>query len=149
MAKGSLRAGGIPSRYALTAVWPRLGRALIVRAVRGQRQPLPADTPLLDCIRHSGRVGKQHDELYDRQSAIERRIIDTPATSVGGLAVKLRLLAYTEFPYKGLPDLHRTPAKDTDFKGIIEAWRETSGLFWDDELLIGTLRDAERLGGAP
>ena len=95
------------------------------------------------------RVGKKHDELYDRQSAIERQIIDTPATSVGGVAVKLRLLAYMEFPYKGLPDLHRTPAKDTDFKGIIEAWRETSGLFWDDELLIGTLRDAERLGGAP
>ena len=94
------------------------------------------------------RVGKQHDELYDRQSAIERKIIDTPATSVGGVAVKLRLLAYMEFPYKGLPDLHRTPAKDTDFKGIIEAWRETSGLFWDDELLIGTLRDAERLAGA-
>ncbi len=136
-------------------------------------------------------VNKQHDKLYDQQSAIERQIIDTPATSVGGIAVKLRLLAYIEFPMKGLPDLHRTPAKDTDFKGIIEAWRAgprrksrwsprrgqgrregdlhrtpvkdtdfkgiieawradvvpDKGLNWQDELLIGSLRDAERLAG--
>ena len=98
------------------------------------------------------RVGKKHDELYDRQSAIERQIIDTPATSVGGIAVKLRLLAYIEFPMKGLPDLHRTPAKDTDFEGTIEAWRADvvpdKGLDWQDKLLIGSLRDAERLAGA-
>lgn len=98
------------------------------------------------------RVGKKQDELYDRQSEVERQIIDTPATSVGGIAVKLRLLAYIEFPMKGLPDLHRTPAKDTDFKGIIEAWRADivpdRGLDWQDELLIGSLRDAERLAGA-
>ncbi len=93
-------------------------------------------------------IGKQHDELYDRQSEIERQIIDTAATSVGGIAVKLRLLAYIEFPMKGLPDLHRTPAKDTDFKGMIEAWRDDSGLDWQDDLLIGSLRDAERLAGA-
>lgn len=93
-------------------------------------------------------IEKKRDELYDRQSAIERQIIDTPATSVGGIAVKLRLLAYIEFPMKGLPDLHRTPAKDTDFKGMIEAWRDDSGLDWQDDLLIGALRDAERLAGA-
>ena len=96
-------------------------------------------------------IGKQQDKWYDRQSAIERQIIDTPATSVGGVAVKLRLLAYIEFPMKGLPDLHRTPAKDTDFEGTIEAWRADvvpdKGLDWQDELLIGSLRDAERLAG--
>ena len=95
---------------------------------------------------------KERDELYDRQSEIERQIIDTPATSVGGVAVKLRLLAYIEFPMKGLPDLHRTPAKDTDFEGTIEAWRADvvpdKGLDWQDKLLIGSLRDAERLAGA-
>ena len=90
---------------------------------------------------------KKRDELYDRQSEIERQIIDTPAPSVGGIAVKLRLLAYIEFPVKGLSDLHRTPAKDTDFKGMIEAWRDDSGLDWQDDLLIGSLRDAERLAG--
>ncbi len=48
---------------------------------------------------------------------------------------------------KGLPDLYATPAKDTDFKGFIEAWREESGLYWNENLLIESLRDAERLAG--
>ena len=91
---------------------------------------------------------KKRDELYDRQATIERQIIDTPATSVGGIAVKLRLLAYIEFPMKGLSDLYRTPAKDTDFDGFAKAYRaDGCGPFEEDELLIGSLRDAEQLAG--
>ncbi len=92
---------------------------------------------------------EKRDKLYDQQNAIERQIIDTPVTSVGGIAVKLRLLAYFEFPARGLQDIHRTPAKDTTFKDIIEAWCEDRGLDWADDLLLGALRDAERLAGAP
>ncbi len=48
---------------------------------------------------------------------------------------------------RGLPDLHRTPAKDIDLKTMIETWRDDIGLDWADDLLIGRLRDAERLAG--
>ena len=92
-------------------------------------------------------VEKRRDKLGHRQSAVEDQIIETAATSVGGIAVKLRLLAYMKFPYKGLPELYATPAKDTDFEGFILGWREEKGLFVDETLLIDSLRDAERLAG--
>lgn len=96
----------------------------------------------------------QRDELYNRQNKVERQIIDTPATSIGGISAKLRILAHYEFPYRGVFDPPCTPAKDTDFEGIIRAWRAEAGmdgaqgLDWQGELLIGSLRDAERLAGA-
>ncbi len=92
-------------------------------------------------------VEKQRDKLIERLCAVEDQIIETAATSVGGIAVKLRLLAYMKFAMAGLPELYATPAKDTDFEGFILGWREEKGLFVDETLLIDSLRDAERLAG--
>ena len=93
-------------------------------------------------------VEKQRDKLIERLCAVEDQITETATTSVGGMAVKLRLLAYMKFPMKGLQDLYATPAKDTDFGGFVAGRRDDGGLFLDDKLLIDTLRDAERLAGA-
>ena len=93
-------------------------------------------------------IEKQQDKLFARHSAIENCIVGTDAASVGGLAVKLRLMLHTQYPVQGLPDLHHTPAKDIDLKAMIEGWRDGDTQCWEDDLLIGALRDAERLAGA-
>ena len=65
------------------------------------------------------------DPLYDRQCALEKKIMTTPARSVAGIAVKLRLATYYTYP------------------GPLD--RE--GCDWDVRFTFHALNDAERLSG--
>ena len=65
------------------------------------------------------------EPFYQRQDAVEERIMDTPAQSVAGIAVKLRLAAHYADPGKEGPE----------------------GLDWDRRLMYRTLHDAEHLAG--
>ena len=65
------------------------------------------------------------DPFYFRLFAIERQIIDTPARSLAGIAVKLRLHVH----YGGYEDM------------------QPEEIDWNDELVFAVLRDAERLSG--
>ena len=69
---------------------------------------------------------EERQPYYDAVSGVEVEIRETPAQSVSGLCVKLRLYAH----YKGL---FNRP----------EWW----GLDWTDELAKAALLDAERLAG--
>ena len=65
------------------------------------------------------------EPLYQREDAIEEKIMGTPANSFAGIAVKLRMAAYYTFPDADGPE----------------------GLDWDRKIMLKTLRDAERLSG--
>ncbi len=71
----------------------------------------------------------------------------TPIEAPPAIEASPPRVAYAQYPLKGLVDLHATPAKDTDFKGFIESYRQDTGLSIDDNLLLGALCDAERLAG--
>jgi len=65
---------------------------------------------------------EQSDALWERSFEIEEQIRSTPATTVEGLAVKLRVTL----------EKHRTQGAEED-------------LDWDVRLLLAATRDAERL----
>ena len=68
------------------------------------------------------------EPFFERQDAVEEKIMDTPAHSFAGLTVKLRLAVYYADPEKDGPE----------------------GLDWDRKIMFHALRDVERLaGGAP
>ncbi len=113
-------------------------------AIKDEQAALDKASP--DEATEGPRFQDQRHDLYERQHVIEDRIIKTDATSVRGLAVKLRLMAYFQYSMPGLEERHATPAKDIDLKAMIEEWR-VDGFNNDDALLVGALRDAERLAG--
>ena len=65
------------------------------------------------------------EPFFERQDAVEEKIMATPAHSVAGIAVKLRLAAYYADPGKAGP--------------------ETLG--WDRKIMFHAFRDAARLAG--
>ena len=83
-----------------------------------------------DVTRVDPHIGKKRVKLYERQSAIEQRILETGAASVSGIAVKLRLMYHIQYPGQT----------------VVEGWHEST-LCWEDDLLLGALLDAERLAG--
>ena len=65
------------------------------------------------------------EPFFERQDAVEEKIMATPAHSVTGIAVKLRLAAYYADPGKEGPE----------------------SLDWDRKIMFHAFRDAERLSG--
>ncbi len=68
---------------------------------------------------------KKSEPFFERQDAVEEKIMDTPAHSIAGVAVKLRLAAYYADPGKEGPE----------------------SLDWDRKIMFHAFRDAERLAG--
>ncbi len=69
------------------------------------------------------------------------KIMSTPATSIKGVAVKVRLASHYAFDIVELARLHDTPSRDIDYSGEQGA----GGIL--NEYLVSALRDAERLAG--
>jgi len=113
------------------------------RAIQDKVKAL-ADT---DPKAENDEVGKQLEKMFDDQFEIEECIAGMNATSAAGIAIKLRLMVHIQFPKKGITDLHRTPAKDMNLAALIAEWRDHDDVYQEDHLLIGALRDAERLAG--
>ena len=63
------------------------------------------------------------EPLYERQDALEKKIMETPAHSFAGIAVKLRLAGYYTWSLNGCAE----------------------GLDFDRQIMLMTLRDLERL----
>jgi hypothetical protein len=83
---------------------------------------------------------KEWDDALDRRDAVEQQIMETPATSMRGMAVKLRLATHRN-EIGDLDPLYATPAREIDYE-------EVCGVFgWDAKHIISALRDAERLAG--
>ncbi len=68
---------------------------------------------------------EKSEPFFERQDAVEEKIMVTPAHSVAGIAVKLRLAAYYADPGKSGPE----------------------SLDWDRKIMFHAFRDAERLTG--
>jgi hypothetical protein len=88
-------------------------------------------------------VDKLWNDAVDRRDAVEDKIMGTPATSIKGVAVKVRLASHYAFDVVELARLYDTPARDIDY---VELEGGAGGALNDH--LVSALRDAERLAGA-
>ena len=77
----------------------------------------------------------------DRRDVVGDKIMETPATSIKGVAVKVRLASHYAFDVAELAPLHNTPSRDIDY-GV----EGGAGGALNDHL-VSALRDAERLAG--
>ena len=76
----------------------------------------------------------------DRRDAVEQKILATPATSMRGVAVKIRLVTHcTESA--DLTPFYATPAREIDYE------KECIVLECEAKAAISALLDAERLAG--
>ena len=77
--------------------------------------------------RRSGLADKEaeYDAIWEDAKRIEGQIMDTPAHSIAGIAIKLRLAAYYTDPGKEGPE----------------------NLDWDQRIMFNALHNAERLAG--
>ena len=84
---------------------------------------------------------KEWDDALDRRDAVEKKILETPATSMRGVAIKIRLASHYIFEAGDFDKRYATPARDIDY---VEAdpGSGASGLY-----VVSALRDAERLAG--
>ncbi len=81
------------------------------------------------------------EAALERLRTLESQIIKTPATSLAGVTVKLRIATHYLCESDELDKHHATPARDIDFK------KECIGVQWEADPVISALLDAERLAG--
>ncbi len=85
---------------------------------------------------------KDWDDALDRRDAVEKKILETPATSMRGVAVKIRLITHsTAGESADLTPLYATPAREIDYE------KECIVVEGDTQVAISALLDAERLAG--
>ncbi len=83
---------------------------------------------------------KDWDDALDRREAVEKKILETPATSMRGVAVKIRLVTHC-IEGIDLTPLYATPAREIDYE------KECIVLERDTKAAVSALIDAERLAG--
>ncbi len=83
---------------------------------------------------------KEWDAALDRRDAVEKKILETPATSMLGVAVKIRLVTHCT-DTTDLTPFYATPAREIDYE------KECIVLECEAVAAISALRDAERLAG--
>ena len=83
---------------------------------------------------------KDWDDALDRRDAVEKKILKTPATSMRGVAVKIRLVTHCT-DMTDLTKLYATPAREIDYE------KECIVLECETKAAVSALRDAERLAG--
>ena len=87
-------------------------------------------------------INERWENAISRCDAVEDQIMATPATTMRGVAIKIRLASHYVFGAGDLDKRYATPARDIDY---VEA---TGGpLDADGSYVISALRDAERLAG--
>ncbi len=81
------------------------------------------------------------EAAWARTDALEDQIMAIPATTMRGVAIKIRLASHYIFGTGDLDKRYATPARDIDY---VEAdpGSGASGLY-----VVSALRDAERLAG--
>ena len=84
---------------------------------------------------------KDWDDALDRRDAVEKKILETPATSMRGVAVKIRLVTHCT-DSTDLARFHATPAREIDYE------KECIVLECEVKAAISALIDAERLAGS-
>ncbi len=89
----------------------------------------------------TGELNDRWEAAVDRRDVVGDKIMETPATSMRGVAIKIRLASHYVFEGGDLHRRHATPARDIDY---VEAdpGAGASGLY-----VVSALRDAERLAG--
>lgn len=83
---------------------------------------------------------KDWDDALDRREAVEKKILETPATSMRGVAVKIRLVTHCT-DMTDLTKLYATPAREIDYE------KECLVLDCEAVAAISALLDAEQLAG--
>ena len=89
----------------------------------------------------SGELNNRYEAALQRRDVVEDKIMGTPATSIKGVAVKIRLASHYAFDIVSLAPLYDTPSRDIDYSGEHGA----GGVL--NDYLVSALRDAERLAG--
>ena len=84
---------------------------------------------------------KEWDAALDRRETVEQKILKTPATSMRGVAVKIRLVTHCT-DSTDLTRFHATPAREIDYE------KECIVLECEVKAAISALIDAERLAGS-
>ncbi len=88
-----------------------------------------------------GELDDRYEAALIRRDAVEDKIMGTPATSMQGVAIKVRLASHYAFDIVELAPLYDTPSRDIDY----DAERGAGGVL--NDYLVSALRDAERLAG--
>ncbi len=91
----------------------------------------------------TGKLDDRYEAALLRRDAVEDKIMGTPATSIKGVAVKVRLASHYAFDTVNLAPLYDTPSRDIDYSGEHGAGGALN------DYLVSALRDAERLAAAP
>ena len=90
----------------------------------------------------TGELNDRWEAALDRRDAVGDKIMETPATSIKGVAVKIRLASHYAHDRVELAALHHTPSRDIDYSGEHGAGGALN------DYLVSALQDAERLAGA-
>ena len=90
----------------------------------------------------SGENMDRWEAALERLRALEDRIIETPATSIGGVALKLRIASHYECDGFDLADFHAVPAREINYD---EAFG--GRVRWETSPVISALLDVERMAG--
>ena len=90
----------------------------------------------------TGELNDRWEAALDRRDVVGDRIMETPAASIKGVAIKIRLASHYAFDIVELERLYGTPSRDIDYSG-----EHGAGGALNDHL-VSALRDAERLAGA-
>ena len=92
-------------------------------------------------------IDSETDKLWnaalDRRDVVGDKIMSTPATSIQGVAVKIRLASHYAHDIANLAPLYATPSRDIDYFGLEGG---AGGAL--NDWIVSALRDAERLAGA-
>ncbi len=89
----------------------------------------------------TGELNDRYEAALIRRDAVEDKIMGTPAMSMQGVAIKVRLASHYAFDIVELAPLHDTPSRGIDYGGEHGA----GGVL--NDYLVSALRDAERLAG--
>ncbi len=90
----------------------------------------------------TGELNDRWEAALDRRDVVGDKIMKTPATSIKGVAIKIRLASHYAFDVAELARLYDTPSRDID--DDVEGG--AGGAL--NDYLVSALRDAERLAGA-
>ena len=86
-------------------------------------------------------INERWENALSRLDAVEDQIMETPATSMHGVAIKIRLVSHYIIEGGDVDKRYATPARDIDY---VEA---DGGLGASGLYVVSALRDAERLAG--